>query len=643
MEKTKFHFTYTLPCKIICFLLAAVLSVVIVSGGLISAYGMANGWFDYNDRDFFESDLLHGMAYNYALEIASDYYYSGEVTIDSVNLLYVIYDENGKALTQNCDGERAIYIDAMESCFSEEQPDNVHPTNWYTVKCWLRVPLLENDRFYTACIVYNWVQSHRGTILAWTIAAVIAFGICLVLLVCGAGRKSGVEGTSLAWINRKVPFDLHLAAAVFAGVLICLCFAACVDAVGYYALQSVCALAAAGAAVSIAVFCALCTHMLVCFAARVKAGKWWRNTLCYRIFRWLWRAVKKLFGLIRSLFRNLPLIWKSVLVFCAAALINIILAVCMLSSFFAFFLLVLFDCALLAGVGFTALQMRRLQKGGQELSKGNFDYKINTDGLFWEFRRHAENLNSVSEGMTIAVNERMKSERFKTELITNVSHDIKTPLTSIISYVDLLKKENIQNEKAQEYIEVIDRQSARLKKLTEDLVEASKASSGAVKLEMERVDVGEMLRQSVGEYNERLTEAGLTTIMNLSEKPLPIMADGRRLWRIFENLLSNIRKYAMPGTRAYITAEGVHGGVFVTFRNISASELNISPDELMERFVRGDSSRSTEGSGLGLSIARSLTELMGGHFDIFLDGDLFKAVVSFPMLYEAGQSEKSEQ
>ncbi len=640
MEKPRFHFTYTLPCKVICFLLAAILSVVIAAGGFISAYGMSDGWFDYAGRNFYESSLLDSMVHNCAMDIAWDYRWAEAIPADNINLLYVIYDENGKILAQNCDGERAVYVGSRSFDFSDDSSYGAY-NKTLVVSCWLRSPMIERDRFYLAGTAYDWAYGSRGAIIAWTAAAAVAFCVCIILLLCGAGRKSGTEEVSPAWINRKVPLELHLAAAIFAAVLDLLGFDVCVEAIRYSGRQSVCVLAVVCAAACVAAMCVLCTHMLVCFASRVKAGKWWHNMLCYKILRWVWRAAKKLFGLAAALFRDLPLIWKSALVFCAAALINIILAIFIPHNVLAFLLLFLFDCALLAGVCLASAQMRRLQQGGQELSRGNVDYKINTEGMFRDFRRHAEDLNSVSEGMTNAVNERMKSERFKTELITNVSHDIKTPLTSIISYVDLLKKENITNEKALEYIEVIDRQSARLKKLTEDLVEASKASSGAVKLDMERVDVGELLRQSVGEYNERLTEAGLTTIMNLPEKPLPIMADGRRLWRIFENLLSNIRKYAMPGTRAYITAEGVHGGVFVTFRNISANELNISPSELMERFVRGDSSRSTEGSGLGLSIARSLTELMGGSFEIFLDGDLFKAVVSFPMLYEAGNGEEN--
>ena len=229
----------------------------------------------------------------------------------------------------------------------------------------------------------------------------------------------------------------------------------------------------------------------------------------------------------------------------------------------------------------------------------------------------------------------MKSERMRTELITNVSHDIKTPLTSIINYVDLLKKEGVDSENAPEYLEVIDRQSARLRKLTEDLIEASKASTGNITVNAERTDVNVLLSQANGEYQSKLAARDITTVLSLSETSLFILADGRLLWRVFDNLLGNINKYAQSGTRVYLSSEHDRDGkVRITFRNISHAPLNISGDELMERFVRGDASRNTEGSGLGLSIARSLVELQGGTFDIEIDGDLFKAILTFPSCEE---------
>ena len=244
-------------------------------------------------------------------------------------------------------------------------------------------------------------------------------------------------------------------------------------------------------------------------------------------------------------------------------------------------------------------------------------------------KEHAENLGAVSLGMTRAVNERMKSERFKTELITNVSHDLKTPLTSIVSYVDLLKKEPIENEKAREYIEVLDRQSQRLKKLTTDLVDASKASSGVLSVNREPVDLSELVRQSAGEYAERFALSELTPILSLPESAV-VTADGRLLWRVLDNLLSNVTKYAQPGTRLYMDVTETPSGTELALKNISRQALNIPAEELMERFVRGDASRSTEGSGLGLSIARSLMERMGGELRLTLDGDLFKVNLAFP-------------
>ena len=260
------------------------------------------------------------------------------------------------------------------------------------------------------------------------------------------------------------------------------------------------------------------------------------------------------------------------------------------------------------------------------------DYKIDTSYMFPEFRDFCDSLNNISAGMQNAVDEKMKSERMRTELITNVSHDIKTPLTSIINYVDLIKKEQPENEKIKEYVAVLDRQSSRLKKLIEDLVEASKASSGSLKVELSECDAGVLLSQTVGEFDERLKNAELTPVLTIPDMPVKIMADGRHLWRVLENLTGNVCKYSLPGTRVYMDLTVRDKKAVITFKNISKYPLNISGDELMERFVRGDTSRNTEGSGLGLSIARSLTELQGGDMKIDIDGDLFKAALEFDLI-----------
>ena len=240
-------------------------------------------------------------------------------------------------------------------------------------------------------------------------------------------------------------------------------------------------------------------------------------------------------------------------------------------------------------------------------------------------------INKIGEGLYHAVDASMKNERLKADLITNVSHDIKTPLTSIINYVDLLKREKLENEKARNYIAVLDAKSQRLKQLTEDLVEASKVSSGNITLQMERLNFVELVYQTAGEFNERFEARGLTAVTKLPKEPVIILADGRRIWRVIENLYNNVAKYAMEHTRVYVGMEVLENTAFFSIKNISEQALNIDASELTERFIRGDVSRSTEGSGLGLSIAKNLTNLMGGTFDIYLDGDLFKVTVSFPI------------
>ena len=249
--------------------------------------------------------------------------------------------------------------------------------------------------------------------------------------------------------------------------------------------------------------------------------------------------------------------------------------------------------------------------------------------LCYQIPVRAMDLNAIRSGISRAVEERLRSERMKTELITNVSHDIKTPLTSIVSYVDLLSREEIDNEQAKKYIEVLRRQSARLKKLTDDLVEASKASSGVLAFTIEDCDLSVMLDQTAGEYGEKLAEKNLELVLRKPEKEVRARADARHTQRIFDNLMSNILKYALPGTRVYLELKEDENGPAVIFRNTSRSEIVQSPEELTERFVRGDASRSSEGSGLGLSIARSLAELQGGSLAVTVDGDLFKVTLGF--------------
>lgn len=356
---------------------------------------------------------------------------------------------------------------------------------------------------------------------------------------------------------------------------------------------------------------------LIGLVTRFKTKGWWRNTLCYGIYR---------------ICRKAPLFWQVGLAFAGLCLVDLfLLALATGEAGAAIILFLLLRTALLALVIWITLAMRRLQKGGKQLAMGDMRAQLSLKGMFGVFRDHAENLNRIRGGMQAEVEERMRSEHFKTELITNVSHDIKTPLTSIINYVDLLGKLALDNADAKVYLEVLERQSARLKKLTEDLIEASKAATGNVPVSLSDLDACALLQQLSAEYEDRFEKAGLQIVSQFPQAAPLIHADPALLHRVFDNLFANIEKYALRGTRVYLAVENRENTVAYTFRNISRDALPPSAESaLLERFVRGDSARNSSGSGLGLSIARSLLELMEGTLTLAVDGDLFKVSLELP-------------
>lgn len=447
------------------------------------------------------------------------------------------------------------------------------------------------------------------------IAGITALG-CFVFLLCSAAHRSGTEDCVLLRQD-KIPYDLYLPSAILLGTGLCAMLVECVA----YELNTVKAVAAALIMACLAgVFMALCMTT----AARIKTGTLFKNTLIYRLCTGVGMGASSMLSSISGA-------WRFSLAFAGYLLINALLSYRFFTrgGFLVFLLLIAVNGGALYFLLNMIRQMRTLSAAGQAMANGDLGYCVDTSDMKREFREHGENLNSIGRGMAIAVNERMKSERFKTELITNVSHDLKTPLTSIVTYIDLLQKEDIQDEKAKEYIDTIARQSKKLKKLTEDLIDASKASSGALNVNMERVNISELLRQSSAEYGERMEAVNITPVVNMPEEDIYVRADGRLLWRVVENLLQNICKHGMPGTRAYLEARTENGRAVVSFKNISQQQLNIPVEELLERFVQGDESRSRGGSGLGLSIAESLTELMKGKLKLSLDGDLFKVELCF--------------
>ena len=458
-----------------------------------------------------------------------------------------------------------------------------------------------------------WLLDMKNALIPLTVLFVVLVLFCFFWQMAAAGHWQGFEGIHLTWFD-KIPLDL-----MAVGILI----PALALFSEYYLYSSGLLTALWGTAILCFVYL-----FIISFVTRCKAGTVLKNNVVWYAIRLLWRIVKSIWGWLHHLVRSIPLIWRTALVIAAICLFILIIGShnSMLSLPMVLLYLLLMMFALYVAIGFATLQ-----RGSKALAEGDYSKPVDTRFLRGDLKRCGENLNKVQQGVQRAVDERLRSERMKTELITNVSHDIKTPLTSIVNYVDLLKKEDIDNPKAQEYLEVLDRQSKRLKKLTEDLVEASKASSGVIPVDCQPTNVNVLLSQLEGEYEERLQKAELTMIVHPAAGDPVVLADGKLLSRVMDNLMNNIGKYAMPGTRVYAAAAADEKESTISIKNVSRNELNVSADELMERFVRGDSSRHTEGSGLGLSIAKSLVELQGGRFELSIDGDLFRADISLPL------------
>ena len=458
-----------------------------------------------------------------------------------------------------------------------------------------------------------WLTEHAGLMVTLTVLAALLSLFFFCFSMASAGHWAGHEGIHLTWLD-KIPADVWLL------VLLCTFF------IGWEAFYY-----EWGRVFFCAALVPLVLLFLCAFAAQCKAGTVLRSALIGRIARFLLRIVRAIFRALLHTLARLPLVWKTALVGLVIAGAEFLLYI---NDFYRvrYGVFLMMKIIELLAVLYIAVSLRALQKGGEKLARGDFSSPIDTRYLIGDFKRYGQELNDVQGGLEQAVQEQMKAEHLKTELITNVSHDIKTPLTSIVNYVDLLKKEDIPSPNAQEYIAVLDRQSHRLKKLTEDLVEASKASSGALNVELQPTDVNVLLSQIEGEYQERLAACHLTLVTQPPATGTMIQADSRLLSRVMDNLVSNVCKYAMENTRVYVTAAVRDGQAVISFKNVSRDELNISPDELMERFVRGDASRHSEGSGLGLSIARSLVQLQGGTFALSIDADLFRADIVFPLI-----------
>ena len=494
------------------------------------------------------------------------------------------------------------------------------PHTDYTAVYTLPKTFTAKDLFYYAEKLTGFAYGYIRHLALLTVLFALAAALFFILLLVCAGYVKGAETPQAKGLHR-IPYDIVCAVAAVTFI-----------SVGFFLVDEYNTGGPLMLILGLSVLALILILFLETTVARVKAKTIGKNFFIV----WLFRQALRLFRMTRSLVRkaseNMSLLWKIGIFFGLSAVAEFIysLLLCEEEEFIFLWIVVkLLEIPLLL---LLAIGWNRLQNGARRLSEGNYTEKVDEKHLFGEFLNNARYLNAIGDGLNQAVGERMKSESMKTELITNVSHDLKTPLTSIINYVDLLKGTDVRDEKALEYIDVIDRQSQRLKKLCADIVDASKAATGNLTVNPERTALNVLVSQAAGEYEERLTQRSLQLILEQPEKDLCINADGRLLWRVFDNLMNNVCKYAMSGTRVYLSLTEQGKNAAVVFRNISVTALNISPEELTERFVRGDASRNTEGSGLGLSIAKSLTELMGGSFEIAIDGDLFKVTLTFPLL-----------
>ena len=474
------------------------------------------------------------------------------------------------------------------------------------------VPLTVEDDFMEAMGDYQAFQTWLTPVTLLFLAAASMALFLLTRLCARAGRRGGSGEIVLSWWDR-FPYELCLSS----GVLLFAVLLRAGDPIAYtinqsgFSLRVLVGLGLLSLAGGWAVLALLLTT-----AVRLKSRTLLRSTLCWQAGAWVIRQC-------RSLPSRWPMERRTVCLFLLYLLGTAITTPTII-------LIPVYQGFVLWRLCRWVRQWKSIRAATGAILGGTPEVQIDTTGMYHDLREHAEQLNDLGAAINNAVDERLKSERFRAELITNVSHDLKTPLTSIINYVDLLKKTDIQDPRALEYIGVLDRKSQRLKKLTEDLVEASKASTGTLPVNLERLDFAQLLTQAMGEYEEKFQLSGLTPILDPAEGDYSILADGRHLWRVIDNLLGNCCKYALPGTRVYLDLVRWDGRVTLTVKNISRNPLNIPAEQLMERFVRGEAARTTEGSGLGLSIARSLTELQGGVFRLAIDGDLFKAVVSMP-------------
>lgn len=641
------------PLKIFGVILLMILCFISFMSGLLTVKGMdgnqVDNWFETQtslyrvqadtadvlddfvkkDEDFQKKDITGTVSYEIEQWKGNEkntLYHpdkdENKSYISSITYLYYMDNPGSDVIDDGEDvyyGEFGSYSDmkAIAESFDDEE------YNCYLVTVSIEKPLLESDSYYTEYHDFEILKPYMKYGLAVLIGTLWIALVVIILEISAAGHVKGEEGIHLSALDRW-PFDVATL-VLWTGAAICI--GGVLDAMDSpmitASLKDIYNMVLPLSCIELG--CLFLYFWIITLAVRIKAHTLIRNNLCVKLVKTVAKPVVDFMCTVV----HTPKWWLGTIILAFGYGI--------LAEFYAMhdlgiLGLIFMILSLSSGISlvYCGRDAKVLLQASEELSKGNLDYRIDEESLSrmkGPFKEMGESFTDISEAMEKAVSEKLKSERMKTELITNVSHDLKTPLTSIINYVDLLKKDHTP-EQEKEYIEVLERQGQRLKRLTEDVVEASKASTGNISVNMASIDLKEILDQAMAEYEEKLRAADLHVIQNVMEDHMKVTADGRLLWRVVRNLLSNICKYALPGTRVYIDVVRREHEIVMIFKNTSRDELNISADELKERFVRGDSSRHVEGSGLGLSIVESLMKIMNGKCDLVIDGDLFKAEIS---------------
>lgn len=659
--KERFHLTGSVAAKIVAFFLLTISSVAGIWALIGCIYLGLNNFYVWSLDEVLQDTLVGSgpgtsAMYRVRQMLEQGHIEAAEAFCDERNIdmtLSLVDSGYATVIWGTWDGYETNYTALMEFTFDSLE-DTIFLDQYvlengmeYILQSYIDPQFPKDDEFQDMAELVTTVYKFRYTMIGVAAGGIFLAIVSFLFLMCAAGHRNGQKGV-VAGVLTGIPLDVLTALYLILPLILALFW----EGFGWHMNEVVLALllTVGGAAL-------LVWTMIYCMdiAIRIKQRRFLRNSVTYVVLRGLFRILRFLWKTLWDTLRGIPLILTTMTAYLGLCILEFLGVAYFIRDGEGIFLWAMEKVVLFFLIAYIALCCRRLLNAGRALAEGRGEYKVDTFRMTGSLREHGENLNSIGQGITRAVEERMRSERLKTELITNVSHDLKTPLTSIINYADLICEESMGgtarydmganadggeslsgtatpdqgNARIAEYAQVLLRQSRRLKKLLEDLVEASKATTGNLEVNLEPCEAGVLLAQAVGEYQQRMREKGLELIARQPEETVRIMADGRRLWRVFDNLLNNVCKYAQENSRVYLSVESKAGHVLIIFRNMSKYPLDISAQELEERFVRGDRSRHMEGNGLGLSIAKSLVELQNGKMDITIDGDLFKVTLDF--------------